>query len=91
MTESKVVYGRGGTAFVGEDAVAFYQASALYSAIGLAQKGVVPVRGWTMTKALAAASHYTGKKYKRTQAEDARRDMLIWIETMKAALPVEVE
>jgi hypothetical protein len=31
---------------------------------------------------------YTGKKYKRTQHEQARADLQVWIETMKAALPV---
>jgi hypothetical protein len=41
-----------------------------------------------ITKMLALTTSITGKKYKRTQAEDAMRDLHIWIETMKSALPI---
>jgi len=37
---------------------------------------------------LALTTNITGKKYKRTQTEDAMRDLHIWIETMKSALPI---
>jgi hypothetical protein len=77
--------------FVGPDAVALYQAAVLKSAIGLLQKGIKPTRGYTMTKALAAAGRLTGKTYKRTQSDAAIADIEQWILAMKLALPVVVE
>lgn len=91
MTESSIIHGPGGTMFAGPDAVAVFQAAALSSGIGLMAKGIRPQRGWTMTKALAKASEYTGQKYKRTEHERARADLKVWIETMKSAIPTEVK
>jgi len=87
MTESYITSGPGGTSFVGPDAVKLYQIVALRSALGLLQKGIQPTRGFTMTKALAAAGAITGKTYKRTQAEQAREDLKTWADAMSAALP----
>lgn len=64
MSDSRIEYhGNGGATFVGPDAVRVFQAAALSSGIGLLSKGIVPRRGWTMTRALAAATAYTGRKY----------------------------
>ena len=90
MSESKIVYGKGGNVtFVGPDATRLFSAAALHSAVGLLSHGIAPSRGWTMTRALKTVSSYTGKTYKRTQHAQARADLKIWIETMKSALPTE--
>lgn len=79
----------GGASFVGPDAVNLYRAITLRSALSLfAKTGMVPTRGVTATSMLAMASEYTGKKYKRGQHQQAANDMVTWIETMKAALPI---
>jgi hypothetical protein len=86
--ESAITVSKGGTTFAGQDAVTLFQVAALKSGIGLLMAGIKPNRQWTMTKALAKASQYTGVKYKRSQARQARADLTIWIETMKSAIPV---
>lgn len=87
--ESSITYNAKGDAvcFAGRDAVEVFRAASLSSAIGLLSKGIKPARGWTMTKALAAAERYTGRKYKRTEHEQARKDINVWVQTMKSALP----
>lgn len=90
MIESKIVTGAGGTVtFVGPDAARLYAATALRSALGLLAKGIQPTRGFTLTRALQAASAYTGKKYRRAQIETAREDLRVWCDEMSAALPRE--
>jgi len=91
MNNDKIVYNERGEAvsFVGHDAVKLFQAAALCSGLGLLAKGIKPARGWTIKGALATASIFTGKQYKRTQIAQARMDLQIWIQTMKAALPQE--
>lgn len=91
MADSSITYSKGGTMFAGPDAVAVFQAAALSSGIGLLQVGIKPRRDWTMTKALAKATEFTGVKYKRGEAVKARADLKVWIETMKSALPTEVK
>jgi len=76
--------------FAGTDAVTLFKALALATGIRLLSRGIRPRPGWTMTKALAAATVYTGQKYKRTEHERAQADLRTWIETMKSALPTEV-
>ncbi len=76
------------TSFVGPDATELFRAVVLKSGIGLLQKGIQPTRGLTLTKALAMVERYTGKKYKRTQSDQAIADLVVWIETMKSAIPV---
>lgn len=79
----------GGTSFVGPDAVNLFRAITLRSALSMYAKiGMVPTRGVTATSMLAMATTYTGKKYKRGQHQQAADDMVTWIETMKAALPI---
>jgi len=87
MEDSYIHHGRGGTMFAGPDAVALVRVTALWSGIGLLQHGILPSRGWSMTKALKWAGVVTGKTYKRTQANEARGDLQIWIAEMRDALP----
>jgi hypothetical protein len=92
MTESKIVYSAGGTTFVGPDATNFFRAATLASSLGLYAKcGIIPTHGVTITKMLAMAAEYTGKKYKRGDAAKAQADVKVWCDTMRAALPVEVK
>ena len=80
-----------GTLFSGPDAIRLQQAITLRSAIKMYVRSggqIIPTRGMGITKMLKLASSITGLSYKRTQAEDAMRDLHIWIETMKSALPI---
>jgi hypothetical protein len=87
-----IVYSRDGTvrAFVGPDGVECFRAAVLASAIGLARVGIAPARGLTLAKLLRQAETLTGKKYKRSQAEQAQRDVASWCAEMRDALPHEV-
>jgi hypothetical protein len=92
MTESSINISTGGTTFSGPDATNLFRAMTLKSALGLYAKcGMIPTRGVTITKMLAMATEYTGKKYKRGDAEKAAEDVRQWCEAMKAALPITVE
>lgn len=88
-TDSYISYNQKGdaTSFVGSDAVEVFRAAVLVSALGLLAKGIRPTRGLTLKKALTLATHYTGRSYKRTEVEQARRDINVWVQTMKSALP----
>ncbi len=63
------------TSFNGENAVDLFRIRVLSSGLGLLSKGISPTRGFTLSKALLMATQYTGKKYKRTQVEQAREDL----------------
>jgi len=90
MDESRVsVLKDGGIAFVGADAVNLFRAKMLRSAIKMLAVGLKPTRGFTAKKALAMASEYTGKAYKRGQLAEARADVEVWIHAMESAIPVE--
>jgi hypothetical protein len=89
VSESKIITGAGGTVFAGPDATNLFRAATLKAALGLLAKGITPTRGLTITRALAMVKEYSGKTYKRSQIEEARRDLTTWIEAMKSALPVE--
>jgi hypothetical protein len=88
MSMSEITKSRGGTMFAGPDSVELFRVATLKAAIGLLQKGILPRRGLTMTKALTMAQVYTGQVYKRTESARAIRDLTTWIETMKSAIPV---
>lgn len=62
------------TSFSGAKAVDVFRVAALSSALGMLSKGL-KMRGVTLTSALKIAGEYTGKKYKRTDAEKAREDL----------------
>ena len=74
----------------GPDAIRCIQVATLISAIRMMRTSrIVPTRGFTMKRGLEMASAYTGRKYKRTEAEQAEKDLKVWLETMKSAIPVE--
>lgn len=89
--EPSISYDAKGNAvsFNGREAVEVFRCAALMSAIGLLSKGIKPSRGWTMKRALAMASQYSGKHYKRGEHEQAVRDLRVWKETMRSAIPTE--
>ncbi len=89
--DSFISHSPSGTLFSGPDAIRLQQAITLRSAIKMYVRSggqIIPTRGMGITKMLALTTNITGKKYKRTQTEDAMRDLHIWIETMKSALPI---
>lgn len=92
MSDSHLVADAKGrvTAYVGPDATALAAAIVLKGALRLyAEHKIIPTRGMTISKMLARASQYTGKTYRRGGAREAMTDMILWIETMRSALPVE--
>ena len=89
MTESYISVSRGGTTFAGPDAQHYFRAATLRAGLGLLKVGIQPTRGLTTTKALKIVTEYTGKKYKRTEIDRATADLTIWIDAMRAALPIE--
>lgn len=78
-------------AYIGPAAVDVFRIKTLISALGLLAKGITPTRGLTSTKALAMATQYTGKAYKRGHHEQARIDLGHLIPTRLAALDVVKE
>lgn len=78
----------GATAFVGPDAHELYRVTHLRTALKLLSVGIQPVRGFTMKKALALATKYTGQTYKRNEWLRAREDLKVWMSLMLSALPV---
>jgi hypothetical protein len=88
--ESFVEVGGGHTTFVGPDATLLFAAAALRSAINLYVKtGLKANRAYTPSNMLAAASRITGKPYKRGGLKRASADLDLWIDAMKAAMPIE--
>jgi type II secretory pathway component PulF len=88
MTDSYISHSNGGTMFAGPDATELVRATMLRHAIKIAQSGMMLTRGMTLTKSMKMAERYTGRKYKRGQADQARADLTVWIETMRSALPI---
>lgn len=77
--------------FVG-DGVTLYAAVLLKGHIKLWQKtGMMPTRGFGITKMLARATDYTGQKYKKSQVDQAVADLDAFIITMTAAMPMTQE
>ncbi len=75
---------------MGPDAVNLYRTICLKAALNLYAKcKLLTTRGVTPTSMLSMASEYTGKKYKRGQHAQAAIDVGVWVDTMKAALPIE--
>ena len=79
---------RGMVTYVGPDATALYRAIMIRHAIAGLQVGIIPTRGATMTRVLAAATSITRKPYRRTHGDRAIADLTSWIEAMRAAMPV---
>jgi hypothetical protein len=89
MNDDHIHVGKGGTSYIGHDATHLFRATMLRSGIKMyAACGMIPTRGVTISKMLAMASEYTGRKYKRGEYAAAQADLTQWIEAMKAALPI---
>lgn len=87
--DSHVEIHAGDTSFVGPDAVNLYRAITLKSALTMyAKHKMLTTRGLTATMMLSMAHEYTGHPYKRGDHQKAADDLVIWIETMKAAMPI---
>ena len=87
MDYSEITIGpKGATCFAGPDATELFRAMTLRSALRLAKHGIKATRGFSLTKGLAMCERYTGRKYKRTEAQQAMDDLTVWIETMKSAI-----
>jgi len=81
-----------GVMYSGTDAVSMYRAITVKVAIETyARTKMRMTRNATPTVLLGIAGEYTGKKYKRGQYDQAAQDLNVWIETMRAAMPVTVE
>lgn len=90
---SEIVHHAGGAISIsGRDAMYYYRALHVRMALSMWIKtGLRPTRGVGPTQMLALASEYTGKTYKRGQHAQALADLQVWIDTMKAALPIRDE
>jgi hypothetical protein len=93
MTTSEIIHSPGGSMFAGPDAVNLVRAVHLKAALSLyAKTKMLMTRGATPTVLLKLAEEYTGKKYKgNDKYNEAAEGVRIWIETMRAALPVTVK
>jgi TPP-dependent pyruvate/acetoin dehydrogenase alpha subunit len=76
--------------FVGGDAVELFRITAMRSAIKMHRDcGMIPTRGMTITKMLAAVTAITGKPYKgKTKHDAAIADLDARIAAAKASMPV---
>lgn len=86
-----IAHASGGISFVGRDAVEVFRLKAMRSAIRLHKScGMIPTRGMTITKMLAAVTALTGKPYKGKAKHDlALADLDARIDAYDAAIPVE--
>jgi hypothetical protein len=82
----------GGMSIVGADATNLYRAVMLGQALRMyAKTKMLATRNATPSVMLRMAAEYSGKTYKRGQYVQAADDLQIWIDTMKAALPINYE
>lgn len=89
MQTSHVNVSPAATSFVGPDAVNLFRAITLKNALSMyARSGMLPNRHVRPTNLLLMATEYTGIVYKRGEHAKASEDVRIWVETMKAAIPV---
>ena len=92
MDDNQISIMQGGTIYTGPDSIALYRAITLRGALKLyAQTGMLVTRGMTVTKLLKQATQYTGKDYGRgnvNKAQAAAKELTVWIETMRSAIPV---
>lgn len=85
-----VVHASGGISFVGTDAVNLYRAITLRVALRMyARSKMLMTRNLTPAAMLTLATEYTGKVHKRGAYQEAADGVGVWIETLKAALPIE--
>lgn len=68
------------TSFVTPDEQTYYRAAVIKAGLKLLKVGIIPHRGWTKTKALAAAAQITGKKkYRKVDLDQAVADLDFWL------------
>ena len=78
--------------YSGSDATSLVRAIYAKNALSFyAKTGMKVTRAVTPTVLLQIATEYTGHKYKRGQYVKAAEDLDVWINTMRAALPVTIE
>jgi hypothetical protein len=89
-TTSQIMHhASGATSIVGPDAMNLYRAAVLKQALKLyASHKILATRAITPTSMLVMATEYTGKKYKRGQHAQAAADVDVWVQTMKAGMPI---
>ena len=63
------------TSFTTPDEIDYFKLTSLKAGLKLLKVGIVPHRGWTLTKALKWASAYTGKSYRRNEVDTAIADL----------------
>ncbi len=63
------------TSFTTKEQIEYYRTTTLKAGLKLLKVGVVPHRGWTLTKALKWASEITKKTYKRSEVDVAIADL----------------
>jgi len=92
MTESYIKHSAGGTTFVGPDAVSYYAAMSVRSALKLWRDAKIKVNGsFTVRRYLDNATHYTKKPYTVRQVSQAIDDLHVWCNAMRSALPESTE
>lgn len=75
--------------YVGPDATNLFRAITLRSALAMyAELKLLPARNIRAKDLLRMASAYSGKKYARGGHAQAAKDVQVWVETMRAALPI---
>lgn len=93
-TDSEITFHKhGGVTYAGRDAVEAVAMIYLWSSLKLwASCGIIPTRGYGITKMLARASGWTGKKYPRNKAGalQAAADVKLLADELKAAIPQTV-
>lgn len=86
---SVTLHASGGASFTGKDSVHLFRAITLKASLNLfAKTGMKPTRGVGGPQLRAIATEYTGQAYKRGEEAKAAEDVRVWIETMKAAMPI---
>ena len=90
MQNSEIaVSSHGSVCYSGPDAVNLVRAITLKTSLDFYGRSKLKMtRHLTPTLMLKLAGEYTGKMYKRGQYQQAAADLGVWIETMRAALPV---
>ena len=92
--QSEIVHhAHGGVTLVGPDAINLMRAATVKQGLLMYDRSkMLLTRGATPTMLLALAKQYTGKTYKgKDKYQQAAADVQVWIDTMKAALPITDE
>lgn len=88
MTDSYINVTNGGTSYVGPDATQLFRAGSIRMALRLWKKGIKVNRHARLGWLLKSAGGFTGKTYRNRDIDQAISDLTIWMDAMRAALPV---